>query len=84
MRRERRRLSRLGGNARIAFGGVFIERTVADKPVAEQRELKSLFRPKSAQVLRAMLRDPGRAWRVTELSEISGSAWGTSAMCAPA
>ena len=61
----------LEGNARIAFGGVFIERMVADKPVAEQRELKSLFRPKSAQVLRVMLREPSRAWRVTELSEIS-------------
>lgn len=66
----------LEGNARIAFGGVFIERIVEDKPAAEQRELKSLFRPKSAQVLRAMLREPGRAWRVTELSEISGVSLG--------
>ncbi|EON18878.1 hypothetical protein C265_15622 [Cupriavidus sp. GA3-3] len=66
----------LEGNARIAFGGVFIERMVADKPAAEQRELKSLFRPKSAQVLRAMLREPDRAWRVTELSEISGVSLG--------
>ncbi|AXA77172.1 hypothetical protein ABW38_05305 [Achromobacter xylosoxidans] len=66
----------LEGNARIAFGGVFIERMVADKPVAEQRELKSLFRPKSAQVLRVMLREPDRAWRVTELSEISGVSLG--------
>ena len=66
----------LEGNVRIAFGGVFIERMVADRPVAEQRELKSLFKPKSAQVLRAMLREPGRAWRVTELSEISGVSLG--------
>ncbi|WP_420868330.1 hypothetical protein [Cupriavidus oxalaticus] len=66
----------LEGNARIAFGGVFIERMVADKPLAEQRELKSLFRPKSAQVLRAMLREPDRAWRVTELSEVSGVSLG--------
>jgi hypothetical protein len=66
----------LEGNARIAFGGVFIERMVADKPAAEQRELRSLFRPKSAQVIRAMLREPGRAWRVTELSEISGVSLG--------
>ncbi|HPU54204.1 MAG TPA: hypothetical protein PK359_21795, partial [Burkholderiaceae bacterium] len=66
----------LEGNARIAFGGVFIERMVADKPAAEQRELKSLFRPKSAQVLRAMLREPDRAWRVTELSAISGVSLG--------
>ena len=66
----------LQGNARIAFAGVFVERAVADKPVAELRELKSLFRPKSAQVLRAMLREPGRAWRVTELSDISGVSLG--------
>lgn len=66
----------LEGNARITFGGVFIERMVAEKPAAEQRELKSLFRPKSAQVLRAMLREPSRAWRVTELSEVSGVSLG--------
>lgn len=66
----------LEGNARIAFGGVFIERRVADMPVAERRELKSLFRPKSAQVLRTMLREPSRAWRVAELSEISGVSLG--------
>ena len=66
----------LEGNARIAFSGVFIERMVTDKPVAEKRELKPLFRPKSAQVLRVMLREPGRAWRVTELSEMSGVSLG--------
>lgn len=59
----------LEGNARIIFDSVFIERTVPDKPATAQRELKSLFRPKSAQVLRAMLREPGRAWRVSDLSE---------------
>lgn len=66
----------LEGNARIAFRGVFIECTVTDKPAAEQRALKSLFRPKSAQVLRALLREPGRAWRVADLSEISGVSLG--------
>jgi hypothetical protein len=66
----------LEGNARIAFRGVFIERAVAEKPVAEQRELKSLFRPKSAQVLRTMLREPSRAWRVTELSKTAGVSLG--------
>ena len=61
----------LEGNARIAFDSVFIERTVGEKPVVEQRELKSLFKPKSAQVLRTILREPGRAWRVAELATIS-------------
>lgn len=64
------------GNTRIAFEGVYIERTSVDKPVTEQRELKSLFSPKSAQVLRVMLRDPQRAWRLTKLSEISGVSLG--------
>lgn len=66
----------LQGNARIAFGGVFIERMVADRPAAEHRELKSLFKPKSAQVLRTMLREPARAWRVTALSAAAGVSLG--------
>ncbi len=60
------------GNAQIAFGGVFIERQVTDRPVTERRELKSLFKPKAAQILRAMLRDPHRAWKVAELADVTG------------
>lgn len=59
----------LEGNVRLLFDTVFIERLVAGKPAVERRELKSLFKPKSAQVLLVMLRDPSRAWRVTELAE---------------
>src|ERR1700693_385241 len=61
----------LEGNARLVFDGVFIERLVSGKPSAERCDLKSLFQPKSAQVLRVMLRDPRRPWRVTELAEIA-------------
>jgi hypothetical protein len=61
----------LVGNARLAFDNVFIERRVSDRPPADRRELKSLFKPKSAQVLRVLLRDPKRAWRVTELAEVA-------------
>lgn len=64
------------GNARLAFGTVFIERQVASKPVAERRELRSLFKPKSAQVLRLMLRNPRRAWRVAELAQAAGVSLG--------
>ncbi|WP_293947632.1 type IV toxin-antitoxin system AbiEi family antitoxin [Sneathiella sp.] len=59
----------LQGNAYITFEGVFIERLVGRAPPAEKRELKSLFKPKAAQVLLVMLRDPERAWRVAELAE---------------
>ena len=64
------------GNARIVFEGIFIERTVASKPQTEKRELRSLFKPKSAQVLRVMLRNPGRAWRVTDLAVEAGVSLG--------
>jgi hypothetical protein len=61
----------LEGNARLLFDTVFIDRQVASRPVVERRELRSLFKPKSAQVLRVMLREPSRAWRVTELAEMA-------------
>lgn len=59
----------LHGNARIVFDGIFIERIAAGKPPTERRDLKSLFKPKAAQVLRVLLRDPSRAWKVSQLAE---------------
>jgi hypothetical protein len=64
------------GNARLAFGTVFIDRRISDKPVTERREFKSMFTPKSAQVLRVLLRDPQRTWRVTELAEAANVSLG--------
>jgi hypothetical protein len=66
----------LVGNSWISFDGVFIDHQVADKPPSESRELKSLFKPKSAQIIRVMLREPERAWRVIELSEAAGASLG--------
>jgi hypothetical protein len=61
----------LVGNALITFDTVFIERHVDTKPSVVQRNLKSIFKPKSAQILRILLRDPDRAWRVADLSQAS-------------
>jgi len=66
----------LEGNCRIVFDTVFIERVVATKPAAERRELKSLFKPKSAQVLRRLLREPSKAWKVVDLAEAAGVSLG--------
>ena len=57
------------GNARIAFDSVFIDRQVEGKPDPERRALRSLFKPKSTRILRVLLNDPERAWRVTDLAE---------------
>jgi hypothetical protein len=58
----------LEGNAWLAFDGVFIDRQRSTTPAVVRRELRSLFKPKSARVLRILLRDPKRAWRVVELA----------------
>ncbi len=57
------------GNARIQFGGVYIDHQMSGKPAPEKRGLRTMFSPKSAQVLRMMLNAPLRAWKVSELSE---------------
>jgi hypothetical protein len=64
------------GNAHLAFGTVFIDRLVSSKPVSKRREFKSLFRPKSAQILRVLLRDPQQFWRVADLAEAANVSLG--------
>ena len=66
----------LEGNARIVFDGVFIERSVSTKPSVQRRDLKSIFKPKSAQILRVMLRDPSREWRVADLAKAANVSLG--------
>lgn len=56
------------GNVRLALNEVFVEREVSTKPVAERKKLKSLFKPKSTRVLKKMLANPARRWRITELA----------------
>ena len=74
----------LQGNVRLEFDGVFIERIVSNKPPSERRQLKSLFRPKSAQVLKMMLHDPDRKWRVEDSQSQLKSVLDTSVTCARA
>ena len=59
----------LVGNTHLTFGDVYIDRAVADQPKSETRALRSIFTPKAAAILRVMLRDPDRPWRVVELAE---------------
>jgi hypothetical protein len=66
----------LEGNCWIAFDGVFIDHQVADRPAKERRELKFLFKPKSARIMHTMLQKPKHAWRVVELSEAAGASLG--------
>ena len=66
----------LCGNAHLAFGGVYIERSVAIRPKPETRALRSLFTPRAAAILRVLLRDPARSWRVASLAEAANASLG--------
>lgn len=64
------------GNCHLVFGTVFIERSGAGNPKVEKRQLRSLFSPKAARILRCLLREPGVIWRVKELEEKAGVSLG--------
>ena len=66
----------LYGNAHLAFGPVYIERSVPDRPKSEARAQRSLFAPRAGAILRVLLRDPARAWRVTDLAEAANASLG--------
>lgn len=66
----------LAGNCRLAFGNVYIEKSVAKNPFGIRREQRSLFAPKSGRVLTALLSHPGRAWKLAELAETTGVSLG--------
>lgn len=56
------------GNCRLCFDGVYIERKGNPNKFAEKRELRSLYAPKASRILRVLLTNPGRRWKVQEIS----------------
>ena len=66
----------LVGNAHLEFDGVYIDRAVGEKPKSETRALRSIFSPKAGAILRVLLRDPSRAWRVADLAEQANASLG--------
>lgn len=60
------------GNAWLAFDSVVVERSVEEAPKSKPRRLQSLFGRKAAAVLRAMLKDPEKAWRIEALAGEAG------------
>jgi len=64
------------GNCYLSFDNVYVDRRVEGKPDSERRMLRSLFSPVSSRVVRAMLEDPLRRWRLAELSEAADASLG--------
>ncbi len=64
------------GNCFLSFGSVFIERRGAPNPAIRRRGLREIFAPKASRVLRVLLQDANRSWRVTELAKSAGVSLG--------
>jgi hypothetical protein len=56
------------GNVYLRFGGVLVDRLAEGSFRAERRSLKRLFAPKATRVVRALLLDPKRPARITDLA----------------
>lgn len=66
----------LSGNCFLAFDNVLIEKEGKPNPRPSTRPLKSLFAPRATRVIRALLTEPPRAWRLEELARASGVSLG--------
>ncbi|MFA7340379.1 MAG: type IV toxin-antitoxin system AbiEi family antitoxin [Candidatus Obscuribacterales bacterium] len=62
----------LSGNCHIEFDQVFIERLMPDADKREKKQFKSLFKAKSSRVVRRLLANPSRQWRVNQLALEAG------------
>ena len=59
----------LAGNCYIEFENIFIQIKGNPNPFMTTRHQKSLFAAKSTRVLRALLCQPGKKWRISELAK---------------
>lgn len=66
----------LAGNCRITFDQVYIEQEGKSNPFAQKRDLRSLYSPKAARVLRVLLNDPKTTWKVKPLADAASVSFG--------
>ena len=58
----------LAGNAYLKLSNLLVNISTGITPRPERRVLKSLFGTKASRIVRAMLSEPGRSWRVKDLA----------------
>jgi hypothetical protein len=57
------------GNCCLTFGSVYIEQRGNPNPLLEKRDLRSLYSPKAARVLRVLLNNPRKSWKMQDLAQ---------------
>ena len=68
----------LSGNCYLAFEHVLIEKDGKRNVRPSTRPLRSLFAPRATRVVRVLLTEPGRAWRLEELAKAAAVSLGHS------
>jgi hypothetical protein len=66
----------LSGNCYLAFDNVLIQKEGRPNPHRGQRPLKALFPPRATRIVRALLAERDRAWRLDELGRAVGVSLG--------
>ena len=57
------------GNCYISFEGVHIQKEGKKNPFLTKRKFKSLFKLKASRILRVLLSDPNRPWKIEQLAK---------------
>ncbi|MGH7326467.1 MAG: type IV toxin-antitoxin system AbiEi family antitoxin [Candidatus Rokuibacteriota bacterium] len=68
----------LSGNCYLAFENVLIEKEGKHNVRLSTRPLRSLFAPRATRVVRVLLVEPGRVWRLEECAKAAGVSLGHS------
>jgi hypothetical protein len=68
----------LSGNCHLAFDSVLIEKEGKRNVRPSSRPLRSLFAPRATRVVRVLLAEPGRTWRLEELARAAEVSLGHS------
>ncbi|MCK4617512.1 hypothetical protein KAT45_01285 [Candidatus Aerophobetes bacterium] len=72
----------LAGNCFLEFNTVYIEKIVDKNPFVDKRKLKTIFKPVSSRILRVLLEESKKGWKILELSRIAKVSLGqTSNVC---
>jgi hypothetical protein len=66
----------LAGNCRLSFQRIYVERAGRPNPTPQRRDLRSFYSPRATRVLRVLLLDPRKTWRLQPLAQEAGVSLG--------
>ncbi len=60
------------GNCLLSFGNVYVDKTGAKNPLKRQNIQNRIYSPRSSRVVRVLLHNPNRVWKVNDLAREAG------------